>query len=45
MSKKPNLTKDLYTRIPEAVTALGGVAHGEAVKMLPFQPLPITSNL
>jgi hypothetical protein len=33
MSKKPNLTKDLYTRIPEAVTALGGVAHGEAVKI------------
>jgi hypothetical protein len=32
-SKKPNLTKDLYTRIPEAVTALGGVAHGEAVKI------------
>jgi len=33
MSKKTSLIQVIYNRIPEAIDALGGVAHSEAVKI------------
>lgn len=33
MSKKTSLIQVIYNRIPEAINALGGVAHSEAVKI------------